>query len=176
MRLRPIRIAAVLAIPVLLSGCETKISVCPVAAILSETSAMTVFKPGATPDPSSELYTVALTNAQTSCTYDKREGTTSSDLTLSFHATRPPSALAATYSAPYFVVVNENAKLYDKKIHTLRFTFAPGAVSADITQSTNDVVIKIANGKLPWNYQLLSGLQMTAEQMAYNKKMGSYLP
>jgi hypothetical protein len=77
---------------------------------------------------------------------------------------------------PFFVVVNENAKLYDKKNYTLRFSFAPGAVSADIKQSPDDIEIKIANGKLPWNYQLLSGLQVTPEQIAYNKKMGRYLP
>jgi len=176
MSLRPIRIAAALAAPALLWGCSTQITICPVAAILSETSTMTVFKPGTSPDPANELYTVSLTNAETSCSYDRKNGTTSSPLTLSFHATRPPSALGATYSVPYFVVVNENAKLYDKKSYTLRFSFAPGAVSADIKQASRDVVIKIANGKLPWNYQLLSGLQLTPEQMAYNKKIGSYLP
>ena len=176
MSLRPIRIAAVLLAPVLLWGCETKIAVCPVAAILSETSTMTTFRPGTKPDPSSELYTVSLVNTETNCSYDRRQGTTTSDLTLSFHATRPPSAAAATYSVPFFVVVSENAKLYDKKNYTLQFSFTPGAVSTDIKQSTKDVEIKIANGKLPWDYELMSGLQVTAEQMAYNKKMGRYLP
>ena len=176
MSARPLRFAVILAAPALLLGCSSQITICPVAAILSDTATMTAFKPGTTPDPSNELYTVQMVNAETSCTYNRREGSTSSDLTLSFHATRPPSALAATYSVPYFVVVNENAKLYDKKNYTLQFSFAPGAVSADIKQSPRDVTIKIANGKLPWNYQLLSGLQVTPEQMAYNKKMGRYLP
>lgn len=176
MSLRPIRFAAVLATPVLLWGCSSQIAICPVAAILADTATMTTFRPGTPPDPANELYTVQLVNAETDCTYNRREGTTSSNLTLTFHATRPPSAQAATYSVPYFVVVNENAKLYDKKNYTLRFSFARGAISADIKQSPDDVEIKIANGKLPWNYQLLSGLQVTAEQMAYNKKMGRYLP
>jgi hypothetical protein len=177
---RPIRIAAALATiaaaTALLFGCSTQITVCPVAAILADTATMTAFKPGTSPDPANELYTVQLVNAETSCSYNRKQGTTSSELTLTFHATRPPSALGASYAAPFFVVVNENDKLYDKKNYTLRFSFAPGAVSADIKQSPDDIEIKIANGKLPWNYQLLSGLQVTPEQMAYNKKMGRYLP
>jgi hypothetical protein len=177
---RPIRIASALATllgaSALLFGCSTQITVCPVAAILADTATMTTFRQGTSADPANELYTVQLVNAETSCSYNRKQGTTSSDLTLTFHATRPPSALGASYAVPFFVVVNENAKLYDKKTYTLRFSFAPGAVSADIRQSPDDVTIKIANGKLPWNYQLLSGLQVTADQIAYNKKMGRYLP
>jgi hypothetical protein len=168
--------AAFAAASALLGGCARTITICPLAVILEPTSSMTVFKPGASTDPSNELYSLTLVNAQTSCTYEKGSGTTSSDLKLTFHATRPPSALAASYSATYFMVVSENAKLYDKKLHTLQFTFAPGAVSATITQRIDDVTIKLANGKLPWNYQLMSGLQLTKEQMAYNEKMRGYLP
>lgn len=173
------RVPAVLALaaPALLSGCaDTRITICPVPAILAETASMTVFKPGTAPDPANELYTVALVNAQTTCSYNRRQGSTTSDLTLTFHATRPPNAQGASYAVSYFLVVSEKDKLYDKKIYTLNFSFAPGAVSTDITLSPNDVTIKIANGKLPWDYQLMTGLQLTAAQMAYNKKMGRYLP
>jgi hypothetical protein len=34
--------------------------------------------------------------------------------------------------------------------------------------------IKIDNGKLPWNYQLLVGFQMTDQQIAYNKAKNRY--
>ncbi|MCP5412543.1 MAG: hypothetical protein H6924_10515 [Alphaproteobacteria bacterium] len=181
MKFRAIRhavlVLAALCVPVALSGCgDTRITICPVPAILAETASMTVIKPGAAPDPANEQYSVALVNAESSCSYNRKEGTTTSDLTLTFHATRPPSPSAASYSVPYFVVVSENSKLFDKKLYTLNFRFAPGAVSADIKQSPNDIEIKIANGKLPWNYQLMAGMQLTAEQMAYNKKIGRYLP
>lgn len=170
-------LAAICGAAVTLAGCDTtKIAVCPTAAILAPTSTMTVFKEGASEDPSNELYSLALVNAQTDCVYSKKDGTTSSDLTLTFHATRPPSARAASYSATYFMVVSENANLFDKKVHTLNFTFAPGAISATITQEIDDVVIKIANGTLPWSYQLMSGLQLSDAQMAYNEKMRGYLP
>jgi hypothetical protein len=76
---------------------------------------------------------------------------------------------------PYFVAVNEGAKIYSKRLYTLKFTFAPGAAVATITQAPDDVQIKVTNGKLPWNYQQLAGFQMTAEQIDYNKSRSRYV-
>jgi hypothetical protein len=58
----------------------------------------------------------------------------------------------------------------------LRFTFAPGASTATITQAPDDVEIHISNGKLPWNYQQLAGFQMTSAQIDYNKSRSRYVP
>ncbi len=176
MSLRFLRLAAALAAPLLLLGCGTAIQICPVPVILADAATMTVFRPGTQPDLANEAFTVSLIDAQSSCTYAKREGTTTSSLDLTFRATRPPSGDGATYSVTYFVAVQENAKLYDKKNYTLRFSFAPGATTATIKQSPDSTDIKIANSKLPWNYQLMSGLQVTPEQIEYNKKMGRYVP
>ena len=168
--------SVILAAALALAACSTQISVCPLAVILADAASVTQFKPGTVPDLSNEMFTVALVNAQTNCSYAKKAATTSSALDLTFRATRPPSGESATYSVPYFVVVHEADRVLDKKIYTLRFTFAPGATSATITQSPQDILIKIENGKLPWNYQLLSGLQVTPAQIDYNKKMGRYVP
>ena len=40
----------------------------------------------------------------------------------------------------------------------------------------DDVEIKVANGKLPWNYQQLAGFQMTSAQIDYNKSRSRYVP
>jgi hypothetical protein len=72
--------------------------------------------------------------------------------------------------------VHDGAKLYSKHIYNLRFSFAPGAAVAVIKQSPDDTSILLENGKLPWNYQLLSGFQLTAAQIEYNAKKGRYLP
>ena len=34
----------------------------------------------------------------------------------------------------------------------------------------------IGNGKLPWNYQLMAGFQLTPAQIDYNKTRGRYVP
>ena len=79
---------------------------------------------------------------------------------------------------PYFVVVHENAKIFAKHLYTLRFSFAPGAASADdqAVAGSDRAAIHISNGKLPWNYQMMAGFQMTQAQIEYNKTKGRYLP
>jgi hypothetical protein len=175
MSLRLLRLAPIGAL-LLLSGCSSALLICPVPAILADTQSVTNFRPGTTPDLANELYTVSLVNATGDCTYSTRDGLVHSSMELSFRATRNPTSEAATYSVPYFVAVHEGAKIYSKRLYTLRFTFAPGAAVATITQAPDDVDIKISNGKLPWNYQRMAGFQMTAAQIEYNKNKSRYLP
>jgi len=160
----------------LVMGCSSKIVVCPVPAILADTKTLTIFRPGTTPDLANELYTVALTDAQGDCTYSTRDGMVHSSLELTFVAARTPTAEAVSYSVPYFVAIHENAKVFVKRLYTLKFTFAPGAAVATIKQAPDDVDIKLANGKLPWNYQMMTGFQMTPAQIDYAKTRARYLP
>ena len=176
MNLRALRLAVPAAAILAAAGCSNRIVVCPVPAILADTAHVTVMRPGAVPDLANELYSGSLINAESDCAFNQRSGVIKSSLDLTFRATRAPSADAATYSVPFFVVVHENAKLYSKHIYQLRFTFAPGAATATIKQSPDETAIQLENGKLPWNYQLLAGFQMTPEQIAYNEKKGRYLP
>jgi hypothetical protein len=183
MRFSPFRLGlsclarlAPLGVLLLLMGCSSKIVICPVPAILADTKQLTVFRPGTAPDLANELYTVALTDAQGDCTYSSRDGLVHSSLELTFIVARTPTAEASSYSVPYFVAIHENAKLYTKRLYNLRFTFAPGAAVATIKQSPDDVEIKISNGKLPWNYQMMTGFQMTPAQIDYAKTRARYVP
>jgi hypothetical protein len=160
----------------LVMGCSQRITVCPVPAILADTQSVTMFRPGTTPDLANELYTVSLLNAEGDCTYNTKDALVTASLELTFRATRAPSNERATYSVPYFVAVNENARIYAKHLYNLKFTFAPGAATAVIKQSPGDLRIHISNGKLPWNYQELSGFQMTPAQIDYAKTRGRYIP
>ena len=173
-RLSRLAVAAALLLPLL--GCSTKIVICPVPAILADTQSVTFFRPGTTPDMANELYTVSLINAEGDCTYNTSQNLVKASLNLTFRATRAPQATAATYSVPYFVAVTENAKIYAKRLLYLKFTFAPGASTATITQSPDDIELRVSNGKLPWNYEELAGFQMTPEQIAYAKSRSRYVP
>ncbi|HWA68779.1 MAG TPA: hypothetical protein VG821_02960 [Rhizomicrobium sp.] len=158
------------------AACSSKIVICPVPAILADTSTITVMRPGTTPDLANELYTVKLIDAQSDCALNESSGVIRSSLNLTFRATRAPSRDRASYSVPYFVVATEGAKIYSKRLYMLRFEFAPDAASATITQSPDDTQIQLMGGKLPWNYQLMSGFQLTPAQIEYNKTRSRYLP
>jgi len=173
-RLSRLAVAGALLLPLL--GCSTKISICPIPAILSDTQSVTFFRPGTTPDFANELYTVSLTDAQGDCTYNAKQNLVKASLDLTFRATRAPQAQSASYSVPYFVAVTENARIYTKRLLYLKFTFAPGAATATINQSPDDIQLRVSNGKLPWNYEELVGFQMTPEQIAYAKNRSRYAP
>lgn len=175
MRLCLFRLAPMGAL-LLLLGCSTRIVVCPVPAILADTQSVTIFRPGTTPDMANELYTVALIDATGDCTYSAKNSLVHASLQLTFRATRTPTTAAASYSQPYFVVIHEGAKIFAKRLYTLKFTFAPGASVTTITQSPDELELAISNGKLPWNYQEMAGFQMSAAQIAYNQTRGRYVP
>ena len=176
MRFSLSRLALIGALLLPLLGCSTKIAICPVPAILADTQSVTIFRPGTSPDMANELYTIALINAQGDCTYNTRQNLVKASLDLTFRATRAPQATAATYSVPYFVAVTENSKIYTKRLLYLKFTFAPGAATATITQAPDDIDLHVSNGKLPWNYEELAGFQMSPEQIEYAKSRSRYVP
>jgi hypothetical protein len=176
MSLRLFRLPVLAAAAFAAAGCSQKIVVCPIPAVLADTASVTVMRPGTTPDLSNELFTVAMTGTEVDCVYNNTTQIVRASMDIGFRATRAPTNEAATYSVPYFVVVHEGNKIYAKRPYTLRFTFAPGAATATIKQSQDDTRIRIENGKLPWNYQLLAGFQLTPAQIDYNNKKSRYLP
>jgi hypothetical protein len=176
MSLRPTRLALLAALVLPLLGCAQKITVCPIPAILVDTSTITVFRAGTTPDLANELYSVRLISAEADCVYNNSTSIVRASMDLTFKATRAPSSEGATYTVPYFVAVHEREKIFAKRTYNLRFSFAPGAATATVKQAPEQTRILIQNGKLPWNYQLLSGFQMTPEQIEYNQKKARYLP
>src|SRR5471032_2919429 len=97
-----------------LMGCAAKILICPVPAILADTQSVTFFRPGTVPDLANELYTVSLLNAEGDCTFSTKNSLVHASLDLTFRATRTPTREAATYTVPYFVVVHENATIFQK--------------------------------------------------------------
>lgn len=165
----------VLVLP-LLAGCETQAdrTNCPVTNILANTASLTVFKPNMQADPAGMLYSVQMTGVKRSCDFDKDEGTADSDLTITFRATRPPSGGEAHYTVPYYVATMlGGSTVITKQILAVPFDFAPGQSTVTFTADVPDVVIHFANGKKPYEYGLLVGIQLTREQLDYNSKSGS---
>jgi hypothetical protein len=158
----------------LLAGCQSAKSRanCPVATVLASASSLTAFKAGMQDDPSGELYTVQMTGVTESCDFDRDEGTTVSDVVVTFRATRMPTGDATNFPVPYFVAsVVDGAAIQNKKIVATTFTFNPGEATAVFTAQVPAFLVKFDNGKKPYQYGLVVGLQLTREQLDYNKKL-----
>ena len=164
-------------LPIVLAGCNSRVDpLCPSAAALVETSSLTGFAQGATQDPSHALYRVVVRNVTTDCSIDRSERTATSSLDIHFLATRTPTGEAAHYRVPYFVAVRQGADIQAKRVFWVDFTFDPNAATATFDETIDSTVIKIANDKQPYDYQILVGLQLTKEQLLYNRRIGHYGP
>ena len=163
----------------LLGGCttDTEKGLCPSAAVLAPTASVTVFRAGAPADPSGELYTLWMTNVEPACDFEKEDKTTNSHLNIAFHATRAPSMEGANYRVPYYVAVTQGgSRILTKKFFLADVAFQPGETAIDFHQSVDDIAIKTGRGLKVGSYLILTGIQLTQDQLAYNKKTGRYAP
>jgi hypothetical protein len=174
----PSSVLATVLAAALLGACssDSKKNNCPYAAVLAPTATLTTFRPGIKDDPSGELYTVGLNEVSADCSFDSDNGTTDSSLALSFKAKRAPSPDAASYRVPYYVAITQGERVLSKHDFWVNFSFAAGAPTADFSDSVASTRINLENGKKPYDYEILVGLQLTHDQLDYNKKIGRYAP
>jgi hypothetical protein len=150
---------------------------CPVAAVLAPTSALTVFRDNAPEDPSGELYTAWMTDVAAGCDFDKEKKTTDSRLTIKFVAKRAAGGGAASYRVPYFVAVTHDGnKIMNKKIFLAPLVFTAGETQVAFEQEVESTVIKFDRGANVGDYQIVVGFQLTQKQVEFNKQTNRYVP
>jgi hypothetical protein len=162
-----------------LSGCSTdqKKGFCPSANILANTATASVFRDKMDGDPAGVLYAVQVTGVKTDCNFDKDEGTADASLTVTFRASRTPTGESGDYAVPFFVAaIRDSTTIVSKKVLTAPFSFQPGESTTTFTAEVPSYVVRFDNGKKPYDYGLLTGIQLTQAQLDYNKKMGRFAP
>jgi len=187
MKYRIVCIATASMLTILLAGCSTfgwitgsmgtsKPELCPDAMILAGTSSLPAFDPAQVGDPSGVIYSIAMTNVTTQCSYEKSEKTADSSLKIFFHAQRPPGGREVKYRIPYYVALTTNGVIFNKQILWFEFTFPEGAVSRDAEEDVDSVMVKFERDKTGYDYHYIVGFQLTKTQLDYNAKIGPYEP
>jgi hypothetical protein len=175
--LKPIsRLLAVCVAALAVSSCtnDKKIDFCPgMTAVLDAYMAAT-FKPGAPAMPANALYTVEIVNVKGSCSFDKQGKTSDSNLSVTFGATRARPGDAAQYTVPYFIAVTQGETVITKTLRKVTFSFAPGEKTATFADDIDSVALVTDGDKKPYDYQILVGLQLTQEQLNYNRSIGLF--
>jgi hypothetical protein len=168
-------VAAMGFLAVLLAGCGHGAAVCPAAVIIVDASSLTAFPQGTAPDPSHALYSIHITNVTTRCELDKQTHEIDSSLEVSFAASRAPNGSAFHGKVPYFVVVaGADGKILTRQTVLAEFDFDPGQATTAFKDNIASVIIDPPRDKMPWDYQLLVGLQLTKAQLDYNRTVGPY--
>lgn len=174
-----VAVPAVLSLTLVAAGCSSERTVdatCPAATGLVEASSLTRFAPGAAPDPAHALFHVELTGVHRDCTLDNKKRIVDGQLTVNFRATRSPSAAPADYEVPYFVAISSGADIFAKQVFMVHFHFDAGQAETNFSDHVDSVVIHVANDKQVFDYQILTGLQLTQEELEYSRKNGLYAP
>ncbi len=172
---RPVMLIALL-LPVLAGCASDKANNCPGVSSIVETSIGTIFKPDTPIDPANILYTVEITQVHSSCDVDKTAVNSSTDVSVSFRATRAPNGAAATYKVPYFVSISQGERILAKKVYGTEFTFEPGQTTATFSDTVQSADVTAGKEKKTYDYLVLVGLQLTKEQLDYNRASGRLTP
>ncbi|HEY2446744.1 MAG TPA: hypothetical protein VGI20_13495 [Rhizomicrobium sp.] len=142
---------------------------------ITDASIQTVFRPGAAPDPSNVLYTVEIINVAGTCDMDKKDHTADANLDISFRVTRPPSGGEAHYSVPYFIAVTEGTeRILARRNYSLSVAFGPGQTTVSVSERIESASLRTDKDKQPYDYQVLVGLQLSKDQLEYNRRGGHY--
>jgi hypothetical protein len=170
------RLLAVCAAALVVSSCanDKKIDYCPGMTALLDAYMAATFKPGAPPLPTNALYTVEIVNVKGNCTFDKQGKSSESNLEVTFGATRAQPGDAAQYTVPYFVAVTQDENVITKTLRHVTFGFAAGVKTATFEEDVDDVSLVTDGEKKPYDYQILVGLQLTKEQLDYNRSIGIF--
>jgi len=166
-----------LAIAAPLAACSHKgVDNCPGVSSVVETSVATVFGPGPSRDPSNILYTIEISGLKSSCDFDKSAENSQTNLEITFRGTRAPNGAAAHYRVPYFVAVSQSDRIVSKRVFSADLGFEPGETSTTFTDTIGAVNVRAGREKHTFDYEILAGLQLTKEQLQYNRTTGRLVP
>jgi hypothetical protein len=145
---------------------------CPSIEIVPELTALSEFAPEGSTDPRKLLSHVVLTETRGSCTYKNNSVTV--ELTMTFEGTLGPAGKQAEKTAffayPFFVaVVDSGGDILAKEVFAASIGYENGA-DTQIHKETIRQIIPIVSRSDGRRHKIMTGFQLTPEQLAYNRK------
>src|SRR5207245_2347862 len=79
----------------------------------------------------------------------------------------------AHYTVPYFVAVTEGSeRILARRNYSVAIAFEPGQTTAMASEHIESATLHTDKDKQPYDYQVLVGLQLTRDQLQYNRQSG----
>jgi hypothetical protein len=184
MRLSPVLPLFLLAMP--LGACETlgltspapdptlvdMGPICPASAVLSDAVVVTKLKPGTPPgqpNPANIAFTAEMSQAKLDCNFNREKNTLSVDINFAVKASRGPAGMGADPQLDFFVaVVDADNNIISKTVYHGQPDLR-GKQSNVYTQNVDNVPVPLAMDKRPYDYEILTGFQLTPDELAYNR-------
>jgi hypothetical protein len=184
MRLTAILPLFVLALP--LGGCETlgltspspdlalvdMGPICPASAVLSDAVVVTKLRPGTPPgqpNAANVAFTAEMSQAKLDCNFNREKNTLSVDINFAVKAARGPAGMGAEPQLDFFVaVVDADNNIISKTVYHGQPDLR-GKQANVYTQKVDNFPVVMAMDKRPYDYEILTGFQLTPDELAYNR-------
>jgi hypothetical protein len=146
---------------------------CPPSAVLADAVTVTKLKPGSPvavmPDASNVAFTAEMSKADIQCEYDMKKSTLTVDISFAVRASRGQAAAASDPPLDFFVaILDVEGNVLSKKVYQNQPELA-GKPSAQWTQRINKFPVPIEMDKRPYDYEVLTGFQLSPTELAYNR-------
>ncbi len=147
---------------------------CPRAFILSDGSSVTQFKDGPGRDLTDVQYEAQIAEIKSACKFaadakGKPNQIVGVQVNATLTALRGPALPAATVEVPFFVAVTDRQRMVLQKVtFNAKFVFEQGKRRAAVLEETESL-ITIEEGRQSRDYQIVVGLQLTEDQLQYNR-------
>jgi hypothetical protein len=146
--------------------------VCPASAVLSDAVVVTKLKPGTPPgqpNPANVVFTAEMSQAKLDCDFNREKNTLSVDINFAVKAARGPAGMGADPQLDFFVaVVDADNNIISKTVYHGQPDLR-GKQSNVYTQKVNNFPVPLAMDKRPYDYEILTGFQLTPDELAYNR-------
>ncbi len=146
---------------------------CPDVKIVDELSMLTEFTNAAMPDDSNTISRAHVSMGESTCTYTERSVTM--DVKLVFDSELGPRAKVKDsdtpfVSYPFFVAVtDEDGRILAKEVFAASMTYASNEKTHTYTENIRQVV-PLRRREDGRDHKVLIGFQLTAEQLAFNRR------
>ena len=146
--------------------------ICPSTGVLSDAVTVTKLRPGtqaAPPNPANIAFTAEMSQAKLDCNYNRGQNKLSVDMSFAVKATRGPAAMGPDPQLDFFVaVVDADNNIISKSVYHGKPAMA-GRATNIYTQSVDSFPVPLGMDKRPYDYEILTGFQLTPDELAYNR-------
>ena len=150
--------------------------VCPRIGILSDAATLVKFRPGQGRDLTDVEHEAEILSVDRTCELRDRGAAVDVTVTIQMAAARGPAAPEQTTIAlPYFVAVVERAtqRIVAREAIAGQVELPPGRRRAGVGEEIIER-IPLSAGRSPADYEILVGLELSEEQLQYNRRRRGY--
>lgn len=143
---------------------------CPEVLVLREAATGVWFAPGTSGALTDVMYQTAIEPARSICSYDEEEAIYDVELEVAISATVGPAIKDLDISVPFFIsVVGPGGKILAKDVFESEMNFEPGDRWIEVEERSLQSIF-LGPNDTGADFDIVIGLQLTPEQLAYNRK------